>query len=143
MKSLFKKLLSTQNSPQVIDASLLVFRVAVGLSIINTHGWNKLVDFEGNAAHIPDPFGLGGATNVVIAIVADIVFAGFVVAGFLTRFSALVVLQVTLVGLLVVHINDPWKVKDVPLMYSLAFSLIMVLGAGKYSIDHWLFHSKK
>jgi len=143
MKKLFKKSLSTQISSQTLNLSLLVFRIAISLSILNTHGWNKLMDFEGNAAHIPDPFGLGGVANVIIAIIADVVFAGFVAAGFLTRLSALVVLQVTLVGLLVVHINDPWKVKDIPLMYSLAFGLLVALGAGKYSIDHWLIHSRQ
>lgn len=140
MKKLLKKSLSTQNSSQTLDLSLLVFRAAIGLSIINTHGWNKLMDFEKHATHMPDPFGLGGTTNVILAIIANVVFAGFVVAGFLTRLSAVVVLQVTLIGLLVVHINDPWKVKDVPLMYSLAFGLIAVLGAGKHSVDHRLFN---
>jgi putative oxidoreductase len=41
-----------------------------------------------------------------------------------------------------VHANDPLAVKDVPYMYSLAFALIAILGAGKYSLDHYFFKTK-
>lgn len=119
----------------VTNASLLAFRAMVSLSMINTHGWKKIKDIAGTMEHIPDPFGIGGALSTYMAIGANIFLAGFVALGLFTRLSAVGILSVTLVGFFVVHGHDPWPVRDVPLMYSLAFLLILVLGPGKYSLD--------
>jgi len=119
----------------VTNASLLAFRALVAISMINTHGWKKITDIEGTMEHIPDPFGIGGQLSAYLSIGANIFLAGFVVLGVFTRLSSTGILSVTLVGFFIVHGNDPWPVRDVPLMYSLAFLLILVLGPGKYSLD--------
>jgi len=126
----------SQPSPKTVDISLLVFRVLVSLSMINTHGMKKLLNFEETAKHIPDPMGVGGEVSAFIAILANIVAPIFVIFGFATRLATLVILSVTLMGFFVVHGSDPWAVRDIPLMYSLAYLLILYAGAGKYSIDH-------
>lgn len=136
MKKIVSYIFKTQPKSSTVDISLLVFRVLISLSMINTHGMKKIVHFEESIQHIPDPFGIGGEISTYIAITANIVAPIFVIFGFVTRLAALVILSVTLIGFFVVHANDPWTVRDIPLMYSLAFLLILYLGAGKYSIDH-------
>jgi len=121
-----------------VSAFILGFRVLVAFAMIRTHGWKKLTDFEGTVAHIPDPFGIGGDLSAVVSILANVVFALFVAVGFFTRAAALFILSVTVTGFFVVHWGDPWPVKDVPLMYSVTFLLILLLGPGKYSLDHVL-----
>jgi len=136
MKKWLSYLVSTDISRRNIDTALLLFRVTIALSMMHTHGLKKVLDFEAAVAHIPDPFGIGGEASVLIAIFANIVCTLLVIIGLATRLSALCILAVTLVGLFVVHANDPWTVKDIPLMYSTCFAFIAYVGAGRYAIDH-------
>jgi putative oxidoreductase len=124
------------------DTAVLLFRVLVSLSMINTHGMKKLLHFDETVQHIPDPMGMGGEISTMIAIAANIVAPVFIIFGLGTRLASLVVLSVTLMGFFVVHGGDPWPVRDVPLMYSLAFLLIFFVGAGKYSLDYKFFKGK-
>jgi len=143
MIRLIKKLLSYQPEFLSKDVTILVFRILVSLSMINTHGMKKILDFEGTVKHIPDPFGLGGEFSAVMAIIANIVAPIFVILGLCTRFAILPILSVTLLGFFVVHGNDPWPVRDVPLMYSLAYLGLFFLGAGKLSLDYKLLNKNK
>ena len=143
MKTFLTKLLSTDLPIRRFDGAMLGFRVAIGAAMIFIHGWKKVSDFAATAANIPDPFGLGGDISAVIAILANVVFAVLVVVGLFTRPAAAFILGVTVVGLLLVHAPDPWVVKDMPLMYSLAFGLVLILGPGRYSLDNQLFNVQR
>ncbi len=122
----------------VIDLTLLGYRMLIAFAMIRTHGWKKLVDFEGTITHIPDPLGIGGLASAFVAVGVNVVLAGFVAIGLLTRLSALGILTLTISGFFLVHFQDPWPIKDVPLMYSIAFALVLIMGPGKYSMDHRL-----
>lgn len=136
MNRILKKLSLSKPAYLSPDATLFIFRVLVSVSMINTHGVKKLLHFEDTIAHIPDPIGIGGKLSAVMAIVANIVGPALVILGFQTRLAIVPILMVTLVGFFIVHGNDPWSVRDVPLMYSLAYLAIFFWGAGKYSLDH-------
>ncbi|WP_405204942.1 DoxX family protein [Aquimarina sp. LLG6339-5] len=133
------KIFSSETSFLSKDYTLLFFRVLVSISMINTHGMKKLLNFEETIKHIPDPMGVGGEISAVLAIVANIVAPLFVILGLGTRLATIPILSVTLMGFFIVHGNDPWAVRDVPLMYSLAYLLIFFMGAGKYSLDNKFF----
>ena len=139
MKTTLQKVFSYQPEFLSQDITLLLFRVLVSLSMINTHGMKKLLDFEGTVQHIPDPLGVGGEVSTVIAIMANIIAPIFVILGLGTRFAILLILSVTLMGFFIVHGNDPWPIRDVPLMYSLVYLALFFLGAGKYSLDDKFF----
>ena len=139
MKTTLQKVFSYQPEFLSQDITLLLFRVLVSLSMINTHGMKKLLDFEGTVQHIPDPLGVGGEVSAVIAIMANIIAPIFVILGLGTRLAILPILSVTLMGFFIVHGNDPWPIRDVPLMYSLVYLALFFLGAGKYSLDHKFF----
>lgn len=120
------------------DITILIFRILVSVSMINTHGMKKILDFDATVIHIPDPFGFGGEISAIIAVIANIIAPIFIILGLGTRLAALQILSVTLVGFFIVHANDTWAVRDVPFMYSLAFALLFFFGSGKYSLDHFL-----
>ncbi len=141
--SLKKIIFNPEADKSTSDLSLLVFRILLSLSMINTHGIKKLLDFEGTIQHIPDPMGIGGEISTIIAIVANIVAPVFIILGLGTRLATLPILSVTLMGFFIVHGNDPWSVRDVPLMYSLAYLLILFMGAGKYSLDSKFFKTNQ
>lgn len=133
------KILSPWYDELTSNITLLVFRILVSISLINTHGIKKLLNFEGTVQNIPDPLGVGGEISAVMAIIANIVAPIFIIFGLGTRLAALPILSVTLTGFFIVHANDSWAVRDIPLMYSLAYMLIFFLGAGKYSMDYKFF----
>ncbi|MGD1843064.1 MAG: DoxX family protein [Thermonemataceae bacterium] len=139
MKSSIKALFSTDILSKRAHITFLVYRILLAFAIIRVHGYKKLVHFEAEVLHIPDPFGFGGQAAVVMAILSNVVCAVLVALGLLTRLAALGALIVPLTGLLIVHLNDPWIQKDAPLMYSLAFSLILFIGPGKYSLDRLIY----
>lgn len=117
------------------DFALLFYRVAISMSFLFIHGSKKVLNFQEEVQHIPDPFHMGGYTATIIAIFSNVVCAIFVALGLFTRLFAIGAFMIPFIGLLIVHANDPWVVKDVPLMYSLAFAIIIVLGPGRYSLD--------
>ena len=123
------------------DWSLLLFRILVSLSMINTHGLKKILHFEETVQHIPDPLGIGGEMSTYFAILANIIAPIFIILGLFTRIAILPILSVTLMGFFIVHIHDTWAIRDVPLMYSLSYLFLFFMGAGKYSFDFKLFKS--
>ncbi|MEM9681183.1 MAG: DoxX family protein [Bacteroidota bacterium] len=139
MKAVIQKLVSSESVFLSKDSTLLLFRVLVSLSMINTHGLKKIMNYSDTVNHMPDPFGMGGEVSAIIAIIVNIVGPVFVILGLGTRLAILPILSVTLMGFFVVHGNDPWPVRDVPLMYSIAYLALFFLGAGTYSLDHRLF----
>ena len=120
------------------DYVLLLYRVAISMSFLFIHGSKKVMNFQDEVQHIPDPFNMGGTTATVIAIFSNVVCSIFVALGLFTRLFAIGAFMIPFIGLLIVHADDPWVVKDVPLMYSLAFGVIIMLGPGRYSLDRVL-----
>ncbi|PRX57606.1 DoxX family protein [Flagellimonas meridianipacifica] len=142
MKSILSRVTETQINANQVGLGLLTFRVLSAFALLRTHGLPKLLDFQGTLQHIPDPMGLGSTFSAYYAVFANVICAVLVILGLFTRFAALAVLSITLSGLLIVHISDPAKVQDVPLIYSIVFGIIAYLGAGKFSLDHQLFKTK-
>lgn len=132
---LLKTIIDPRPSQRLWDWGLLVFRLLAGFALLRVHGWEKIANYEEELRSIPDPFGLGGPVNLSIAIFSDVFCAVLVMLGLFTRLASLSVMGTTLVGLLFVHLNDAWHDKDVPMVYSIMFLVILLLGPGKYSVD--------
>jgi putative oxidoreductase len=133
--NLLQRIIDPRPSGRLLDTGLLLFRLLAGFALLRVHGWEKVAYYEAELRSIPDPFGLGGEVNLSIAIFSDVFCALLVMLGLFTRLASLSILGTTLVGLLFVHFNDAWHDKDVPLVYSIMFGIILLLGPGKYSLD--------
>ncbi len=140
MKRMITSFVSTKITEHKTSTALLIFRVLLSISLFNTHGLKKILDFEGTLEHIPDPFGFGSEFSAYMAVFANIICPVFVAFGLFTRAAILPIIGITLSGFFIVHATDPWAVKDIPLMYSLSFLLLLYLGPGKYSLDAKLFN---
>jgi putative oxidoreductase len=132
---LLLRIIDPRPSQRRLDTGLLLFRLLAGFALLRVHGLEKIANYQEEVRSIPDPFGLGGEVNVAIAIFSDVCCAGLVMAGLFTRLASLAILGTTLVGLLFVHLHDPWHGRDVPLVYSIMFLIILLLGPGRYSLD--------
>lgn len=136
MKTFLSKILTYEVSK---DLGLLIFRILAVFSLLKTHGLPKLFHIKETMSHIPDPMGLGAEFSTYYAIFSH-VFCGILIAlGLFTRLGAFFIVSITLSGLLLVHLHDPNNVQDVPLIYSIVFGYIILMGPGKYSLDYKLF----
>jgi putative oxidoreductase len=118
---------------------MLFFRVAASLEIIFVHGFKKLGIGVSVAEKVPNPLHLPEVLNNAFATAANIFFPFLVLIGFCTRLATLPTLAVTLTGYFVLHFHDAPLIRDTPFVYSLMFSLIFLLGPGKYSLDNSIY----
>lgn len=136
MKSILSRLTNCYPDKVNLDIALLGLRFFAALALLRTHGLPKLLNFKTTEDHLPSLFGLSGEVTIYYAIFANVFCAVFIMLGFLTRLSALFILSITLTGLFIIHINDPVKMQDGPLIYSIVFIFLAYIGPGKYSIDN-------
>lgn len=94
---------------------------------------------NGQKEHVPNPLHLPEKLNGLVATFSDTVVPVLVILGLGTRLAVLPTIGVTAIGYFVVHRNDSVEVRDVPYMYTLCFLFLLVIGAGTYSLDHYLF----
>jgi len=139
MKNLYIRSLSVYPSSKLFNWGMLCFRVLASIELIVAHGLKKIGVGVQEAEHIPNPLQLPETFYNGFAIAANLFFPLLVIAGFCTRLATLPTLAVTLTGYFVVHWHGTLLEKDTPFMYSLTFLLIAVMGAGKYSIDNYLY----
>ena len=139
---MIKKILHPGVYPQNLDAALLVLRIASGVLML-THGVGKIALFGTEPIQFYDPIGLGAAASLTLAVFAEVFCAIFLILGIGTRFAAVTLLTTMLVAALIFHANDPFVKQELPLLYATCFLVLAITGAGKFSIDNFLFNRIK
>ncbi|WP_420153752.1 DoxX family protein [Siphonobacter sp.] len=139
MQELVRWLLYSDLGKTTFNAALLVFRVLLALELFRVHGLKKFRLENGQHEQVPNPLHLPTALNQSIATLSDTVVPFLIMPGILTRLVVLPTLGVTAIGYFVVHRKDSIEVRDVPYMYTLSLLLLLVLGPGSFSVDHYLF----
>jgi putative oxidoreductase len=59
-----------------------------------------------------------------------------VIIGLFTRYAVVPLIITMLVAILIVHGNDPWTQRELPLLYAVTFTTLFFTGAGKYAVDY-------
>ncbi len=139
MKMFLRCLTTTDTDGPVASLGLLLFRVALCCGLL-IHGIPKVLDFEALSKTFPDPIGTGSFIALCMVILAEVVCAAPVMLGFLTRFAVLPPIIMMLVAVFIFHVNDPFPKKEPALFYLCGYSLLLLLGPGRYSLDgliHW------
>lgn len=130
-----KRIFSTNINSNALDFWLLIARVAIGAFML-THGIPKLEKLMAGDIKFADPFGIGATPSLILAVFAEFGCSVLLILGLATRFAAIPLMITMLTALLHVHAADPFGKKELPLMYLLFFFGFLILGAGKYSVDH-------
>ncbi|MBS7229607.1 DoxX family protein [Flavobacterium psychroterrae] len=120
------------------NIALLLFRVLVAVELFRVHGMKKFRVENGEREHLPNPFHLPEKLNGFVAAFSDTVVPFFLVLGLGTRLFLLPTIGVTAVGYFVVHRKDSLEVRDVPYIYTVVLLFLLALGAGTYSLDHYI-----
>lgn len=141
-----KKKTNSMFNPGTYDKKLnltfLLFRLAAG-GLMLTHGMGKFTTLFGSEPiQFPDPLGIGATASLALTVFAEVFCAILIMIGLATRFAAVVLLITMLVAAFVIHANDPISKQELSLLYAAIFLVIAVTGAGKFSIDRWIFSRK-
>lgn len=118
------------------DVGLLLLRLAAAGFMIYGHGWPKLSRWETLSQSFADPFGLGPTASLALAIFAEIGCSIAIALGLLTRLSAVPLLITMLVAAFIAHAGDPFRQKELALLYAFVFQFLILAGPGRLSLDH-------
>lgn len=137
---MIKNILNPGNYPTTIHLILLLLRVTSGVFML-THGTGKFMKFFGDEPlKFADPIGIGVTASLSLAVFAEVFCSIFLIVGFTTRLAAIPLLITMLVAAIIVHANDGFGKQELPLMYCAMYFAIALSGAGKYSLDNWLYN---
>ena len=117
------------------DLAYLFLRVLSGAMMLFGHGVSKLERFNDDPIRFGDPIGVGAIPSLILATIAEVVCAGLIMAGFLTRYALIPLIITMLVAGVITHLDDPWGKKELALLYLIVFIGLFLTGPGKYSVD--------
>ncbi|MBB6327023.1 putative oxidoreductase [Algoriphagus iocasae] len=113
---------------------LIVRLAASGMML--THGIPKIGRLFGEGpVRFHDPFGLGPEISLALAVIAEVICTCLVMIGFKTRWATVPLMLTMLTAAFYAHADDPFGTKEKPLLFFVLFLAILVMGAGKFSID--------
>jgi putative oxidoreductase len=123
------------------DIGLLIVRVGSGVLMAYAHGFSKV--YSNGSVGIPDQLvsgvrSMGFPAPTAFAWMAALTecIGGILLAlGLMTRPVALALTFNMGVAAFVAHGKDPLAVKEMALLYLLAFQVFIFTGAGRYSLD--------
>jgi putative oxidoreductase len=139
MQELLKTVLYSDAGSALNNWALLAFRALLAAELFRVHGLRKFRPQNGAPPEVvPNPLGLPPALNQLVATFSDTVVPLLVILGVATRLAVLPTIGVTAIGYFVVHRHDSVEVRDVPYIYTICFLLLLVLGPGTRSVDHYL-----
>ncbi len=135
---IIKTILATDAGSEFNNFGLLMFRILFAVELFRVHGMKKFRVQNGEREKVPNPLGLPEKLNGLVATFSDTVVPVLLILGIGTRLAILPTLGVTAIGYFVVHKKDSLEVRDVPYMYTLDLLLLLLLGAGTFSLDNYI-----
>lgn len=129
---MLKSILS--NDLRQTDLGLLILRI-VGGGFMLTHGIPKLLKVINGNFQFADPIGVGPELSLILTVFAEAICAAALVVGFKGRAASLFLMFTMLVAAFIAHGADPFKKKELALIYFGIYLVIFLMGTGKYSLD--------
>jgi len=120
------------------DLASLVLRLFFG-GLMVMHGRPKLMGFDTMSNSFPDPLQMGSHLSLIATIFTELICAGFLVLGLFTRLMLLPLIFATAVMFFIIHGNDSLKLSELSLLYLVVYCVLFFMGAGRFSLDHYMF----
>lgn len=117
-----------------VHGGLLFLRISIGLTMLLAHGWGKMTNFSAIAPKFMDFIGLGGSVSLALAVFSEVFCSVFIIIGLKTRIASAFLAITMFVAAFMVHLDDPFKVKEKALLFLFAYITLMLTGGGKFSI---------
>jgi len=133
-----KRFIETRTREEAMDILVLVLRICIAAFMI-THGWPKLLRLlEGGEIQFGDPIGLGPTLSLILVVFAEFFCSILIGIGLGTRLASIPLMFTMLVAAFVAHADDPFRQKEMALLYFLFYLALLVVGSRKYSLDYLL-----
>jgi len=139
---LFFRRLSTNESQLLTDVALLALRLVAGLSMALQHGLGKIQKLLAGDLQFPDPLGVGVASSLFMAGMAEFFCALAVTVGILTRLMSIPVAFTMGIAAFVVHAGDPFERKELAILYLSIFLVLVLSGGGRFSLEKKLWKTR-
>ncbi|MDA0195364.1 MAG: DoxX family protein [Bacteroidetes bacterium] len=138
---MIKKLFQTDVYHQYLSSWMLLLRVLIAAFML-THGFPKFLRLFGpEEINFGDPIGIGPIASFILVVFAEAFCSILIALGLGTRLATIPLIINLLVAGFIAHSADPFGRKELAFMYLLIYVTLLIIGAGKYSIDHLI--SKK
>ncbi|GAA4155976.1 DoxX family protein [Chryseobacterium ginsenosidimutans] len=136
--------LNSTNSNSVLkDVMLLVVRVFIGFAMLS-HGFPKLqMLLEGGKTEFFDFLGMGTQVTLGLTVFAEFVCSILLILGLFSRIALGFLIFTMIIAGFVVHGADPFAKQEMSLIYLSIYLLLIVFGAGKFSVDHLIEKRKR
>jgi putative oxidoreductase len=121
------------------DAGLLLLRFGPAFTMAYVHGWDKLVHFGEYSADFYNFLGLGGAFSLALTVIAELFCSILIVIGLGTRLACIPLIITMMVIVFDLNADNPIYKFESPLLFMMIFVVLMITGAGRYSLDYKLF----
>ena len=121
-------------SPLLSSTLLLAARIAIGLPFLS-HGVAKWAAFESLAMEFPDPLGIGSTISLLLVIFAEVVCSIGFILGAAYRLCLLPMIFTMAMAFFVIHADDTFAGRELPLIYLLVFIIMYIAGPGYFSLD--------
>lgn len=115
------------------DLALLLLRVGFG-GFMLTHGIPKL-SMLSNPSDFADPIGVGATISLFLALIGEVVAPTMLIIGYKTKWAAIPAAITMFVAAFIVHAKDDLATKEHALLFFIAFVVMFLAGAGKFSVD--------
>jgi len=120
-----------------IDFGKLILRL-IGGGFMLTHGIPKLMKLLSGDMAFANPLGIGESASLVLTVFAEFICALLILIGYKSKWASIPLMITMLVAAFIVHGGDPWKKKEMALLYFAIYMGIFFLGSGKYSVENLL-----
>ena len=117
------------------DIGLLWLRVGASVLLFLTNGWPKIVGYSQELQHIDDPWGIGQAPTLWMALLAEVACPLAVALGWMTRLACLPIIVLLLVAMVLVHPDWNLGQGQFGWLYLLVFSTLALTGPGRWSLS--------
>lgn len=117
--------------------SLFILRVLAAGYMFFGHGFSKVISIYIGLSGFADPIGISPELSLILSAIAESICALFVIFGFLTRFSALVLMINMSVAIFFLYNNPASGNIELTFLYLLLFTSVFILGPGKHSVDYY------
>ena len=140
MKKSLQSWLLAMSHGRYADLGLLFLRLVPAILMAFTHGFDKLKKFDELSGKFMDFMGLGPSFSLALVIFAEFFCSLLLIAGFFTRLATIPLFITMAVVVFDVNAGAPIFKIEPPILYMVAFLVLFITGAGKYSLDYKIFH---
>lgn len=117
------------------DLGLLALRLLVGGFMLFGHGLPKLMGWAERSRTFFDPFGLGPAPSLALALFAEVGCSLAIMVGLYTRLATIPLLVTMFVAAFMANAGEPWSKQELAMAFASVFAALLVAGPGRYSAD--------